>query len=106
MRTIAQALKDEIYYPVNAGKIENTLLRRGLDGSCEISAEVLNSPEFNGAVADCLYSLIEAPNFSESDISISLQDRKLILKKANCIYASIGEEEKDIDEPTVYIGLP
>lgn len=106
MRTIAQALKDEIYYPVNAGKIENTLLRRGLDGSGEISAEVLNSPEFNGAVADCLYSLIEAPNFSESDISISLHDRKLILKKANLIYASIGEEEKDIDEPTVYIGLP
>lgn len=104
MRTIAQALKDEIDYPVNDGKIENTLLRRGLDGSGEISAEILNSPEFNGAVADCLYSLVEAPNFSESDISISLQDRKLILKKANAIYASIGEEEKNLDEPKVYIG--
>lgn len=104
MRTIAQALKDEIYYPVNDGKIENILLRRGLDGSGEVSAEVLNSPEFNGAVADCLYSLVEAPNFSESDISISLQDKNLILKKANLIYKSIGEEEKNLDEPTVYIG--
>lgn len=104
MRTIAQALKDEIYYPVNTGKIENVLLRRGLDGSGEISADVLNSPEFNGAVADCLYSLVEAPNFSESDISISLQDRKLILKKANSIYASIGEDEKNLDEPKVYVG--
>lgn len=104
MKTIAQALKDEIYYPVNDGKIDNTLLRRGLDGSGTISAEVLNSPEFNGAVADCLYSLVEAPNLSESDISISLQDRDLILKKANSIYTAIGEQEKNLDEPKVYIG--
>lgn len=104
MRTIAQALKDEILYPLNNGKIENALLRRGIDFGGEISAEVLNSPEFNGAVADCLFSLVEAPNFSESDISISLQDRKLILKKANSIYASIGEPEKNLDEPKVHIG--
>ena len=72
MRTIAQALKDEIDYPINDGKIENKLMRRGLDGSGEISAEILDSPEFNGAVADCLYSLVEAPNFSESDIYIRI----------------------------------
>ncbi len=106
MRTIAQALKDEIDYPIKDGKIENKLLKRGLDGGSEISAEVLNSPEFNGAIADCLYSLIEAPNFSESDISISLSDRKLILKMANSIYTAIGEVDKILDEPTVYIGQP
>lgn len=106
MRTIAQALKDEIHYPLKDGFIENKLMRRGLDGSGEISAEVLSSPEFNGTVADCLYSLIEAPNFSESDISISLQDRDLILKKVNAIYASIGEEEKNLDQPKVYVGWP
>lgn len=106
MRTIAQALKDEIYYPVNYGKIENILLRRGLDGDSEISEETIMSPEFNGAVADCLYSLVEAINFSESDISISLQDKNLILKKANSIYNSIGEPEKNLDQPTVYIGWP
>lgn len=106
MRTIAQALKDEIDYPINDGKIENKLMRRGLDGSGEISAEILDSPEFNGAVADCLYSLVETPNFSESDISISLQDRDLILKKANHIYTSIGEEEKKLDQPKVYVGWP
>lgn len=104
MRTIAQALKDEVHYPIGDGFIENKLMKRGLDGSCEISAEILNSPEFNGAVADCLYSLVEAPNFSESDISISLQDRNLILKKANTIYTSIGEEEKSLDQPKVYVG--
>lgn len=106
MRTITQALKDEIDYPINDGKIENKLMRRGLDGSSEISAEILDSPEFNGAVADCLYSLVEAPNFSESDISFSLQDRNLILKKANAIYTSIGEEEKALDQPKVYVGWP
>lgn len=104
MRTIAQALKDEVHYPIGDGFIENKLMKRGLDRSCEISAEILNSPEFNGAVADCLYSLVEAPNFSESDISISLQDRNLILKKANTIYTSIGEEEKSLDQPKVYVG--
>lgn len=104
MRTIAQALKDEIPYPLGEGFFENRLLERGLDGGSEISSEVLASPEFKGAVADCLYSLVEAPNFSESDISFSLQDRNLILKKANVIYASIGEPEKNLDQPTVYIG--
>ncbi len=106
MRTIAQALKDEIYYPVNDGKIDNVLLRRGLDGASEISEEIITSAEFNGAIADCLYSLVEAINFSESDISISLQDKNLILKKANSIYNSIGEPEKNLDQPTVYIGWP
>lgn len=104
MRTIAQALKDDVHYPLSGGFIENRLLERGLAGSSEISADVLTSPEFKGAVADCLFSLVEAPNFSESDISISLQDRNLILKKANSIYASIGEPEKNLDEPKVYIG--
>lgn len=106
MRTIAQALKDDVHYPLDDGFIENRLMERGLDGSCEISADVLTSPEFKGAVADCLYSLVEAPNFSESDINISLQDRKLILKKANTIYRTIGEPEKNLDEPKVYIGWP
>lgn len=106
MRTIAQALKDEIDYPIKDGKIDNKLMRRGLDVSGEITAEILDSPEFNGAIADCLYSLVEAPNFSESDISISLQDRDLILKKANHIYSSIGEEEKKLDQPKVYVGWP
>lgn len=104
MRTIAQALKDEIGYPVKDGRIANKLMRRGLDGSGEITTEILDSPEFNGALADCLYSLITDPNFSESDISISLQDRDLILKSANCIYSSIGEEKKKLDQPKVYVG--
>lgn len=104
MKTIKQALVDEIHYPLNEGFIENRLLARGLEKDANISAEIFNSNEFRGAVADCLYSLIDSPNFSESDISITLTDRNLILKKANSIYSSIGEDEKNLNQPKVYVG--
>lgn len=106
MKTILQALADEIPYPLGLGFLGNRLLARGIDGDEAVNMDVLNSKEFIGAKADCLFSLVEAPNFSESDISISLQNRDLILKKANYLYSSIGEEEKSIDQPTVYAGPP
>lgn len=106
MKTIRQSVSDEMLYPLGSGKIENKLISRGLDGDLPIDATVINSKEYLGAVADCLYALIEAPNFSESDISISLQDRNLILKKANYLYRAIGEEEKNLDQPTVWVGPP
>lgn len=106
MKTIRQALIDEIPYPLGEGFIDNRIISRGLDGDIEINASVINSNEFLGAKADCLYALIESPNFSESGISISLQDRNLILKKANYLYRSIGEEEKNLDQPTVCVGPP
>ena len=106
MKTIRQALIDEVSYPLSLGKIDNKLISRGLDGDAPISAETINSKEFLGAAADCLYDLIDAPNFSESDISISLQDRDLILKKANNLYRTIGEEEKNLDQPMVCVGPP
>ena len=106
MKTIRQALKDEIHYPIRNGFIDNKLLKRGLDADREIDVEIISSKEFIGATADCLYSLVDSPNFSESDISISLQDRDLILKKANLLYKSIGEEEKNLDQPVVCAGPP
>lgn len=106
MKTVRQALKDEIGYPIGDGFIENKLIARDLDGDGYISASVINSKEFLGATADCLFALVDSPNFSESDISISLQDRDLILKKANYLYRSIGEEEKNIDQPIVCVGPP
>lgn len=104
MKTILQALMDEIDYPFPKGKFENKLLARNLNGEEEVSYDVIVSQEFRGAVADCLYSLIEAINFSEADKSISLPDRNVILKKMNAIYTSIGEKDKCVGEPTVYIG--
>ena len=104
MKTIQQALIDEIHYPIPVGFVENKLLRRDLNADSEVTADVLKSTNFIGCVADCLYSLIEAPNFNEADKSFSLADRNLILKKVNALYNSIGEPEVKIDRPMVYIG--
>lgn len=106
MRTIAQVLRDEIDYPIPEGKIENMLLCRGLDGTEAITGEILKGNAFRGAVADCLYNLVIAPNISEGDKSITLPDRDVILRLANSIYRSIGEPEKDDGQPTVDVGWP
>ena len=104
MKTILQALKDEIHYKLSSGFFENRLLARGLNADDECTSEVFNGKLFRGAVADCLSSLVEAPNFSEGDVSFSLPDRNAITKRANSIYISIREFDKLIDEPMVYIG--
>lgn len=104
MKTIQQALIDEVHYPLPIGFVENKLLARGLEADDDITTDILKSTAFIGCVADCLYSLIEAPNFNEADKSFSLADRNLILKKVNALYQSIGEEPVSIDRPMVYIG--
>lgn len=107
MKTICQALIDEIYYPIPYGKVENIIIARGLDGDEDFSAEIAAGKPFKGALADCLYSLLQAINFTEADKSIgALTDsqRKAILKKANDLYKEIGEPEVDDgSKPTVYI---
>ena len=103
MKTIGQALIDEIHYPISIGMVENKLISRGLDFEDVFDIDVATSVNFKGAVADCLYSLIDAPNFSEADKSFTLTDKSIILKKANALYKSIGENEKTIDVPSVYI---
>lgn len=104
MKTIAKALKDEVHYKLSSGFFENRLLERELSGNDECTAEVLKSKQFKGAVADCLASLIQAPNYTEGDVSFSQTDKDKILAIANSIYRSIGEVEKCVGEPTVYIG--
>lgn len=105
-KTIQQALIDEVLYPISAGLVENAMIRRGLyDG--EFDGSIADTEQYIGALADCLYSLVTAVSFSESDKSIgslSSSDKALILKRANKLYAQIGEEEKPTDEPMVYVG--
>lgn len=93
MRTVKQALLDEIHYPISDGFVENKLIARQISGCDIFTYEVANSSNFRGAVADCLFSLIEAPNVSESGVSFSMSDKELILRKVNSIYSSIGEQE-------------
>lgn len=104
MKTVRQALIDEIHYPISEGFVENKLLSRGFDPDDELTVDMLKSNDFKGAVADCLWSLIEAPSISESDKSISLGDRDIILRKVNSLYLSIGEKAVDFaDKPMVQI---
>ena len=79
MKTIKQALIDEIHYPIPLGFVENKMIERQLSGDDEYTFEVAKSKEWKGALADCLYSLIQAVSLSESDKSIgtlSDKDRK------------------------------
>lgn len=104
MKTILQALIDEIHYPIGEGHVENRLVRRGLYPCDECTPEVLNSDAFIGATADCLWWLVTAINFSEADKSISGLNISAILNQANKLYKAIGESEKAIeDKPMVYI---
>lgn len=108
MKTIQQALIDEIHYPIPIGFVENVVIKRGLNPEEGFSFDVAHSKEYMGAHADCLYSLIQAINFSEADKSIgSLSDKQItaIISLMNKIYEAIGEEPKDVElKPVVYIG--
>lgn len=104
MKTILQALIDEIHYPIQRGHAENRLMKRGLYPCDECTIEILNSKPFIGAVADSLYMLISATNFSEADKSVGSLNIASILKEANTLYKSIGESEKALQgSPVVYI---
>ena len=108
MKTVRQALTDEIHYPVPAGYVENKIIERELDGDAAYTAAVSRTDAFKGALADCLRSLIQSVNFSESDKSVgNLTDgqRRLVLKRVNELYGEIGEPLVDLDEPMVYLGV-
>lgn len=106
MKTIKQALIDEIYYPIPVGLVENKMIERQLDGDDEYTFEVAQSKEWKGALADCLYSLIQAVSLSESDKSIgtlSDKDKERLLVRINALYKTIGESPA-LGQPMVYIG--
>lgn len=105
MKTIKQALIDEIHWPIPEGFVDNKLIERSLNGEEEYTANVHESTQWKGALADCLYSLIQAVNFSESDKSIgslSDKDKERLLIRINNLYREIGEAEVG-GTPMVYI---
>ena len=107
MKTILQALKDEVYYPVNDGLVENKLLGRELDPDTYFDRNVMESDAWKGALADTLYSLIQAVNVSEGDKSFGAltdKQREALLLRINRLYREIGEEPVEMEQkPTVYI---
>ena len=107
MKTIGQALADEVHVPIPYGFIENACIKRDLEIESEFNGAVAKSNEYKGTLADCLLSLIQAVSFSEADKSIgslSEDQRKAILVQVNRLYTSIGEDEVTLSpQPTVYI---
>lgn len=106
-KTIFEALVDEIIYPLPEGKIENICIKRGLEGNNSFTKEVSESNDYKGALADCLFSLIQSVNFTEADKTvgaISPDKIEKLLALANRYYKSIGEEEVELDSPMVHIG--
>ena len=105
MKTIKQALIDEIHYPIPLGFVENKMIERQLNGDDEYTFEVAQSKEWKGALADCLYSLIQAVSLSESDKSIgtlSDKDKERLLVRINALYKTIGESPA-LGQTMVYI---
>ena len=77
-----------------------------MKGENEYTVEVFRSNEWKGALADCLYSLLQAVSLSESDKSIGTltdEDKKRLLVRINSLYQAIGEEPVE-GQPMVYIG--
>lgn len=63
MKTVQQALKDEIHYPISEGFVENVMIKRNLKADDEFDYDMAHSDDYQGAVADCLWSLVQAINF-------------------------------------------
>jgi hypothetical protein len=106
MKTIRRALIDEIHYPISVGFVDNKLIERQLNGESEYTFEVSQSNAWKGALADCLYSLLQAVTLSESDKSIGTltdEDKKRLLIRVKDLYNSIGEDPV-LGQPMVYIG--
>lgn len=108
MKTIQQALIDEIHYPIPEGFVENVMIKRKLNPVGDCDSDTMNSKEYMGALADCLWSLVQAINFSEADKSfgsLSDKDKERILLRVNSIYNAIGEPPVELEaKPMVYIG--
>ena len=107
MKTVGQALVDEIHFPIPYGFVENACIKRDLEIESEFIGDIARSDAYKGTLADCLLSLIHAVIFFEVDLfigSLSEDQRKAILVQVNSLYNSIGEDEVSLTpKPTVYI---
>jgi len=91
--TISQSLAALNAYPISTDFIESTCLRRELVSSETMIKGTFALQSYNLAIADILVWLYNAPNLGEQQISISLQERRNLLERANKIYALYEDGE-------------
>lgn len=90
--TVLSALKAHVQYPLPDDFYKTVLMKRGLADGDVCTQEILLSPQFTGAHADCLRQIIVFPaSISEGGMSISKADRQSLMDMANRLYRSIGE---------------
>lgn len=104
--TVLEALKGEITYPIPVAFFESTLIKRGLKGNAEFTAELANSKAYRLCYADCLKRHLLAISVSEGGLNVNIADKELLLNVANGVYREYGEEEIRLkEEATVtYLG--
>lgn len=90
--TVKAALQAQVQYPLPSDFFLSVMVKRGLeDGEC--TKEIMESPMFKGAMADCLRQISLYPSsISEGGMSISKTDKDSLLSIANKLYKEIGEE--------------
>ena len=100
MKTVLDALKSCVGYPVPTDTVETIAVRRGNYDSLheDVSPSVLESKAFALCEADMMKYLATAPNVSEGDVSISMNDKDILINTANSVYAKY-------DEPLVGVAL-
>lgn len=95
--TNLEAIKAKLPYPLADNSFIIALSVRGLVSSDTFSD--VRSLELTQA--DLIYSLAVAPNITEGGYSISLSDRRAVLRVADGIYARYGERNPYKEKPTL-----
>lgn len=100
MKTVFEALKSCVGYPVPKETIEAIAVRRGVYNSLqeEVSTPVMNSRAYALCEADIMKYLTTVANVSEGGVSISMNDKEVIINSANSIYSRY-------DEPLIGVSL-
>lgn len=88
--TILEALKYSVNYPLSDSRLEKILIDRGLEKTDTYS--VTDKANLELATADAIKVLITSPNVSEGGYSISLSEKKELMKLATSLYVKNGEQ--------------
>lgn len=103
MLTVLSALKAQAGYSLPDAFFVSVMMRRGLDDTT-CTQDILNSGEFRGCLADCLWHVATGINsMSEGDLSVSVSDstKALLKARARSLYREIGETAAGDERPRI-----
>lgn len=89
--TNLEAIRNDIIYPLEDGKLEKALLDRGVEPAGAYSLLIKNLMEL--VRSDLYVKLVTAPNIQEGGIAISMTDKSNLMKIASAIYLKNGESD-------------